>query len=199
LPFLRLAAFFSSALALAFDPAKDFVPLMGLRADGLAILVNTSKITATTLKEFIDHAKANPGALSFGTAGMGTAPHFAGELLMAATGIKMVHVPYQGSPPALNGVMSGDIEVMFSPVQMAANAVKSGRGEAGGGAEERFLHRRFQGADEPDRDRRHPDGRRRFQGAHFQRRGRVPEARVGAEHRRQQLTNDRYALPPALR
>lgn len=112
-----------------FDTLKAFTPIVGINTDGTVILVKPA-LKANTFKELIDLAKANPGHVSFGTSGIGTAPHFAAELLMAATGIQMVHVPYPGGPAGLRDLEAGNLDVMFNPTQDAANAVRIGKARA---------------------------------------------------------------------
>ena len=83
-----------------YDPAKDFVPISILAVSTTSIVVHPS-VPAKTLKEFIAYAKANPGKLSYGSAGTGTMSNLAGELFKQLTGATdIVHVPYKGAGPA---------------------------------------------------------------------------------------------------
>ena len=92
-----------------YDPIKDFEPISILAVTGLAIVVNPS-IPARSLKEFVDHAKANASAMSYGSAGAGTMTHLAAELFKSLIGTPaIVHVPYKGMGPALTDVISGEI------------------------------------------------------------------------------------------
>src|SRR5262249_30924950 len=81
---------------------------------------------AKPVAEFIAYAKANPDKLSFASAGNGTTIHLSGELFMAMTGVKMLHVPYRGSAPALNDMMSGQVQVMFDNVLSSLPHLQSG-------------------------------------------------------------------------
>jgi len=83
-------------------------------------------VPAQTVAEFIAYAKDNPGKISFASAGNGTTIHLSGELFMAMTGVKMLHVPYRGSAPALTDMMSGQVQVMFDNVLSSLPHLKSG-------------------------------------------------------------------------
>ena len=78
------------------------------------MVVNPS-VPAKTVPEFIAYAKANPGKINMASAGIGTAPHVAGELFKMMTGVDMVHVPYRGAAPALTDLLGGQVQVMFDP------------------------------------------------------------------------------------
>ena len=77
----------------------------------LALLVNP-KLPVTTLKEFVDYAKARPGQINYGSAGNGGISHLAPEMFKAATGLFMVHIPYRGSAPAFTDLMGGQVQFM---------------------------------------------------------------------------------------
>ncbi len=95
-----------------YDPIKDFEPISILAVTGLAIVVNPS-IPARSLKEFVDHAKANASAMSYGSAGAGTMTHLAAELFKSLIGTPaIVHVPYKGMGPALTDVISGEMRML---------------------------------------------------------------------------------------
>src|SRR5205823_5683455 len=87
--------------------------------------VNRS-VPATTVAEFIAYAKANPGKINMGSSGVGTAPHLAGEMFKAMTGINMVHVPYRGEPPAITDMLGGQVQVMFGNVTASIAHIRSG-------------------------------------------------------------------------
>ena len=95
-----------------YDPVTDFVPVHGMSETPLMLMVNPSR-PYKTVPELIAYAKANPGKLNFGSAGPGTATHLTAELFQTAAGIKMTHVPYRGSAPALTDLMAGSIDLMF--------------------------------------------------------------------------------------
>jgi tripartite-type tricarboxylate transporter receptor subunit TctC len=98
-----------------YNVARDFTPIINVAISPYALVVNPA-VPAKDLKEFIAYAKANPGKLSFSSAGTGSASHLAGELLKSEAGIDMVHVPNKGMSPALLDVISGNVPVMFASV-----------------------------------------------------------------------------------
>lgn len=121
---LSLAAALGTKLA--YDPQKDFAPI------GLAVLVPYifvvhPSIPATNVREFIDHARKNPGKLNYASSGAGTPNHLGGEMLDMLAGIKTVHVPYKGGGPAITDLISGQIQYMLSAFPQALPHVKSGR------------------------------------------------------------------------
>ncbi len=94
---------------LSYDPIKDFVPISILCVASVAWVVNAA-LPVKTLKEFVDYAKANPGKLSYGSAGTGTMTHLAAEQFKQATGLnELTHVPYKGAGPAIADLVSGHI------------------------------------------------------------------------------------------
>src|SRR5580765_3853816 len=98
-----------------YDLAKDFSPIVNVAISPYALVVNPS-VPANSLKEFIAYAKANPGKLSYGSAGVGSASHLAAELLKSMAGIDMVHVPNKGMSPAVIDLMGGQVQTMFAGV-----------------------------------------------------------------------------------
>ena len=98
-----------------YDLAKDFTPIVNVAISPYALVVNPS-VPAQSLKEFIAYAQANPGKLSYGSAGVGSASHLAAELLKSKAGIEMVHVPNKGMNPALIDLMGGQVQVLFASV-----------------------------------------------------------------------------------
>ncbi len=95
-----------------YDPVTDFIPVHGMSETPLMLMVNPLR-PYKTVPELIAYAKANPGKLNFGSAGPGTATHLTAELFQTAAGIKMTHVPYRGSSPALTDLMAGNLDLMF--------------------------------------------------------------------------------------
>ena len=94
----------------AYDPFKDFVPIMVLgAAPNLFVVPKQSKIS--TMQDFIAEAKANPGKLNWTSPGAGTTPQLAGELLKSATGIDIVHIPFNGAGPAMTAVLGGQVDM----------------------------------------------------------------------------------------
>src|SRR6476660_2411032 len=98
-----------------YDLAKDFSPIVNVAISPYALVVNPT-VPAHSLKEFIAYAKANPGKLSYGSAGVGSASHLAAELLKSKAGIEMGHVPNKGMNPALIDLMGGQVQVLFASV-----------------------------------------------------------------------------------
>jgi tripartite-type tricarboxylate transporter receptor subunit TctC len=78
-------------------------------------------------QEFITYAKVNPGKINLASGGSGTTPHLAGELFQMMTGVKFVHVPYRGSSPALNDLLSGQVQVMFDVLGSSIGQIKAGK------------------------------------------------------------------------
>jgi tripartite-type tricarboxylate transporter receptor subunit TctC len=98
-----------------YDVSKDFTPIINVAISPYALVVNPA-VPAHSLKEFIAYAKANPGKLSYGSPGVGSASHLAAEMLKTMAGIDMVHVPNKGMGPAVLDVMSGQVQVLFASV-----------------------------------------------------------------------------------
>lgn len=97
-----------------FDPEKDLQPV-ALLANSQLFLIARPTLAVSNLKELIIYAKANPGKLSYGSAGNGTTPHLAGELLKQSAGIAATHIPYKGVAPAIQDVMGGQVDFAFVP------------------------------------------------------------------------------------
>ena len=110
---------------LPYDPVKDFTPIALVAGVPLALVVNP-EIPVKTLSEFIAYAKAHPG-LAHGSAGDGSPQHLAAEMLKAALGIKIRHVPYRGSLPALLDVIAGHISFMMVDLQPALSQISEGK------------------------------------------------------------------------
>lgn len=111
---------------LPFDFARDFAPVALATATPNVLVVHPS-VPAKSVKELIALAKSRPGQLNFASAGTGTAPHLSGELFGAMAGVKMVHIPYKGSPPAVTDLLAGEVALMFSPSSTVLPHVKTGR------------------------------------------------------------------------
>jgi len=97
---------------LPFDPAKAFAPIALIASVPIVLVVNPS-VQAKNVGELIALAKAKPGSLNFGSSGIGSTNHLAGELLKSMAGIEIVHVPYRGAAPAMNDLLAGQIPFMF--------------------------------------------------------------------------------------
>jgi tripartite-type tricarboxylate transporter receptor subunit TctC len=101
------------AKQLSYDPVKDLAPVMLLSRSPNVIAVNPA-VKATSMKDFIELARANPGKLHYGSPGVGSAPHLVGESLRQRFGIDLVHVPYKGGGSAVVDVISGQIELLIT-------------------------------------------------------------------------------------
>jgi tripartite-type tricarboxylate transporter receptor subunit TctC len=112
--------------SLPFDPAK-FVPISVMGIVPNALVVNGKKIAATTVADFIAYAKANPGKITSATQGNGTTSHLTSELFQMMAGVKFTHVPYRGSAPALQGLLAGDVDIMFDNLGVSLALVKGGQ------------------------------------------------------------------------
>ena len=112
--------------ALNYDTLKSFDPVIFTAAIPLVILVN-EKSPWRTLKDMVDAAKAKPGVYTYGSSGNGGSPHLATAMLEAATGIKMMHIPYKGSAPSVADLVAGQTDMVIDTVFLGAPHVKSGR------------------------------------------------------------------------
>ncbi|WP_245471855.1 Bug family tripartite tricarboxylate transporter substrate binding protein [Bradyrhizobium nanningense] len=112
---------------LSYQPDKDLVPIAQISVVPNVLVVNPNKIKARTVPELIAYLKANPDKVSFGSAGVGTSQHLAGELFQQMTGTKMVHVPYKGSSQMLTDLLSGQIDLAFDNVPLLLPQVKTGQ------------------------------------------------------------------------
>ena len=111
---------------LPFDPLRDFAPIT-LVARVPQILVVNPGFTAKSVGELIALAKARPGQIHFASAGTGSSPHLAMEVLMEMTGISLNHVPYKGTAPGLADVIAGQVQLVFDSIPPALPYVRSGR------------------------------------------------------------------------
>jgi tripartite-type tricarboxylate transporter receptor subunit TctC len=109
-----------------YDVRTAFVPIVRLTIQPYILVVNPS-LPVKSASELIDYAKAKPGALSFGTPGVGTVLHIGWERLIAMTGMKLLHVPYRGGAPAVIDVMSGEIQMTITTTITAGAHIKSGK------------------------------------------------------------------------
>jgi len=100
---------------LAYDPMRDFAPISLLTTQPYVLAVNLS-LPANSVRQLVAYAKANPGKLSYGSAGTGGGAHLAGEMFKQATGIDIVHVPYKGNGPAIIDLIGGQIGLMLGSI-----------------------------------------------------------------------------------
>ena len=111
---------------LPFDPVKDFAPVT-LTGSTPHLIVAHPSTSITSIRELIAHAKANPGKLSFPSAGNGTTPHIAGELFLSMAGVKMVHIPYKSTGQSMPDLLAGRMEVGFDTFSSAIPHVRGGK------------------------------------------------------------------------
>jgi tripartite-type tricarboxylate transporter receptor subunit TctC len=104
---------------------RDIVLVAGI-GQGPAVMAVNPKVPAGTVPEFIAYAKANPGKINMGSAGIGTPQHVIGELFKMMTGVNMVHVPYHGAAPELTDLIAGQVQVSFDPIQGSIGYIKGG-------------------------------------------------------------------------
>ena len=112
--------------ALQFNIVRDFAPVALVNTTAVILTVHPST-GASDLKGLIALAKAKPGELNYASTGPGTAPHLSGELLAQRAGIKIVHVPYKGSPEAATDLLAGRVSMMFSPASAVIAQGKEGK------------------------------------------------------------------------
>ena len=116
----------SAYAKLPYDFQKDFAPVTTVAIVPNILVVNPA-VPANTVKELIAHAKANPGKLTYGSAGMGTAHHLIGESFNAQAGVDILHVPYKGSSPAVADLIGGQVTLMYDTVSSCLPHIKSGK------------------------------------------------------------------------
>jgi tripartite-type tricarboxylate transporter receptor subunit TctC len=110
---------------LPFDIAKDFTPIALINTAAVILVVHPST-GAKSVAELIALAKSKPGEILYASTGVGTAPHLSGELLSMRAGVKLLHVPYQGSPQAATDLLAGRVSMMFSPASAVVSQIESG-------------------------------------------------------------------------
>jgi len=111
---------------LPFDATRDFAPVTQLTSSFL-VLVCSPQLPAQSVRELIALVKARPGAVNYGSTGVGAPPHLLGELLKNASGIDMLHVPYKGDAPLTQALLAGEVQVAFMPLAGVLPHIKSGR------------------------------------------------------------------------
>jgi len=111
---------------LKFNFVRDIVPVASIALGPLILVVHPS-FPARTVPEFIAYAKSNPGRVSFGSAGIGTVAQMAGELFKVMAGVDLLHVPYRGLAPALNDLLGGQVQTIFSTMPPVIEHVRAGR------------------------------------------------------------------------
>jgi tripartite-type tricarboxylate transporter receptor subunit TctC len=109
-----------------YDPVKDLTPVAMLVMSPQVLVAHPS-VAANTVPDLVALAKAKPGVLNFASVGTGTSPHLGGELLQSLAGIKLVHVPYKGTAPAMTDLIAGQVQLMFTSMPTVLAHVKAGR------------------------------------------------------------------------
>jgi tripartite-type tricarboxylate transporter receptor subunit TctC len=112
--------------SLPYDPEKDLQPI-SLLAVGAQMLAIHPSVPASNLREFVDYAQKNPGKLSYGSVGAGSGSHLTMELLKSQAKLDLVHVPYRGFPPAVQDLLSGNIQATFAIVPAVLPNIKAGK------------------------------------------------------------------------
>lgn len=127
-------------MKMPYDPLKDIKPIATVARAGM-VLVVAPNVPADNIKALVSYVKANPGKVSFASYSAGTTSHYAGMILNQKEGLDMQHVPFVGSPPALQQVMGGQIQVMFDGIVTSMPQVKAGKLKAiGVAARTRSIH-----------------------------------------------------------
>jgi tripartite-type tricarboxylate transporter receptor subunit TctC len=111
---------------LNFNFIRDIAAVASISQAPLIMMVNPS-VPAKTVSEFIIYAKANPGRVNMGSAGIGSVGHLAGELFKMMAGVSLVHVPYRGNAPAMTDLIAGQVEVLFPSAASSIEYVKTGK------------------------------------------------------------------------
>ena len=111
---------------MSHDVLKDLAPVSVVASAPQIVVVHPS-VAARSMRDVIDLAKAKPGTINFGSSGNGTSGHLGIEMLKAATGIQVVHVPYKGAAPAMADLLAGQVQVMFETITTAIPQIKAGK------------------------------------------------------------------------
>ena len=109
-----------------YDPVKDFTGIGSMNRVPL-LMVTAAASPDESLKDFVSRAKARPGALSFASGGMGTTTHLAAAMYFQQAGLQLLHVPYKGNAPAIPDVVSGQVNVIFDPINTSGPMVREGK------------------------------------------------------------------------
>ncbi|HMN79654.1 MAG TPA: tripartite tricarboxylate transporter substrate binding protein [Burkholderiaceae bacterium] len=112
-----------------YDPVKSFLPLLQL-AEGSGVMVTLPAFPANSVREFVAYAKANPGKLSYASAGVGNSAHLLGELVKSRAGVDVVHVPYRSGAEMSMAVVSGQVQFAFIDISAAMPLIRQGKVKA---------------------------------------------------------------------
>jgi tripartite-type tricarboxylate transporter receptor subunit TctC len=122
--------------SMRYDPVKDLAPISRVVSTPMLLVVG-KHVKASSVKELVEFAKANPGKLTFGSTGNGSTLHLAGELFKLRAGVDILHVPYRGGAPAVTGVLAGEIDMLLVDIPVVVAHVQSGAFKALGLAADR--------------------------------------------------------------
>ena len=111
---------------LSYNFLRDIAPVSGIASAPNIMEVNPA-VPTSTVGEFIAYASANPGKISFGSAGTGTSQHLSGEMFKMMTGLDLIHVPYRGEAPALTDLLGGQVQLMFLTMASSIEHIRSGK------------------------------------------------------------------------
>jgi tripartite-type tricarboxylate transporter receptor subunit TctC len=111
---------------LSFDPLKDFTPVLHATISSNILVVHPS-VPATTVKELVAYAKANPNKLTYASQGNGSSGHVVGEQFKRLAGVEITHVPYRGAAPAVQDLVAGHVSMMFDIVPLARTQIAAGK------------------------------------------------------------------------
>jgi tripartite-type tricarboxylate transporter receptor subunit TctC len=114
---------------LPYDAVSDFAPISFVASVPYVLVVEPS-LPVNSVQELIAHAKSRPGKMNYASAGNGSTHHFCGELLKSMSGIDMLHIPYKGSPPAIAGLLGGEVALMFANLTDIGSQIRGGKVKA---------------------------------------------------------------------
>ena len=112
--------------SIPYDAEKDFIPIMSTGGSASVVVVHPS-LPVKNLREFIEYARSNPEAVSYGSSGTGTALHLAGEVFGSIAGVKLQHIPYKTAAQSMNDLLGGQVKSMFDSPNNSSPQVKSGK------------------------------------------------------------------------
>ena len=111
---------------LPFDPLKDFAPVVALARSDSVVVVHPS-VPASSMRDLVSYAKANPGKVNYSSAGKASPGHLTAEYFVRQTGVRLTHVPYKGNAEAIRGVLSGETQLFFTPTTGTLAQIKAGK------------------------------------------------------------------------
>jgi tripartite-type tricarboxylate transporter receptor subunit TctC len=112
---------------LPYDPEKSFKPVTGFLGASLVLAVNAANVPANNLKDFVAWTKSQNGGVSYASFTAGNSSHFAGVIMNQRTGLNMLHVPFNGTPPAVQNLLGGQVHAAFLPILAVKSHVESGK------------------------------------------------------------------------